>query len=178
MRDLLFTPHGFLFQLLAEPVLVAPLNCENLSPVDCQTYCVLSMSAVGCALLSSLFLRRETPVSHAEGASGTMMFVPFFFTDSSDRLARVIRACCLLSCNGFAIRLLRLHLWAVLRIAMLPPLLQLLHWFSLSLRVSSALVFCLPEFDPLGSVFQVTVVLRHGAVLVLVACTPQARSTI
>ena len=34
-----------------------------------------------------------------------------------------------------------------------------------SLRVSSALVFCLLEFDPLGSVVQVTVVLRHRAVL-------------
>ena len=47
-----------------------------------------------------------------------------------------------------------------------------------SLRVSSALVFCLPEFDPLGSLVQVPVVLRHRAVLVLVACTSQARSTI
>ena len=34
-----------------------------------------------------------------------------------------------------------------------------------SLRVSSALVFCLPEFDPLGSVVQVTIVLCHRAVL-------------
>ena len=34
-----------------------------------------------------------------------------------------------------------------------------------SLRVSSALVFCLPEFNPLGSVVQVTIVLRHRAVL-------------
>ena len=118
---LLFTALGFLFQLLAEPVLVALLNCENLSLIDCQTCCILSMPAVGCALLSSLFLRRETPVSHsAEGASGTMMLVPFFFADSSDRLARVIRAYCLLSRNGFALCLLRLYLWAVLQIAKSP----------------------------------------------------------
>ena len=103
-----------------EPVSVAPLNCENLSLVDCQTYRVLSMPAVGRALLSSLFLRRETPVSHwsAEGASGTIMLVPFFFADSSDRLARVIRACCLLSRNGFAVCLLRLYLWAIFQIVM------------------------------------------------------------
>ena len=43
------------------------------------------------------------------------------------------------------------------------PIVPLVVLFSL--RVSSALVFCLPEFDPLGSVVQVTIVLRHRAVL-------------
>ena len=40
------------------------------------------------------------------------------------------------------------------------PVVPLVVLFSLR-----ALVFCLPEFDPLGSVVQVTVVLRHRAVL-------------
>ena len=45
-----------------EPVSVALLNSENLSLVDCQTCCALSMPAVGhallCLLLAMLFLRR------------------------------------------------------------------------------------------------------------------------
>ena len=138
--DLLFNALGFLLQLLVEPrfqnaflyttirrgekpalpsqrgvpcisgepVSVALLNCENLSLVDCQTCCALSMPAVGhallCLLLAMLFFACYWPCSS--------------YVDSSDRLARVIRACCLLSRNGFAVRLLRLYLWAVLQIAM------------------------------------------------------------
>ena len=94
-----------------EPVSVALLNCENLSLVDCQTCCALSMPAVGhallCLLLAMLFF-----------ACCLLFFACSSYVDSSDRLARVIRACCLLSRNGFAVRLLRLYLWAVLQIAM------------------------------------------------------------
>ena len=72
----------------------------------------LLMPAVGYALLMP--------------AVGYALLMPavgyaLLFADSSDRLARVIRACCLLSRNSFAVRLLRLYLWAVLQIAM-PPL--------------------------------------------------------
>ena len=144
--DLLFSALGFLLQLLVEPrfqnaflyttihrgekpalpsqrgvpcisgepVSVALLNCENLSLVDllcsfdaCCWPCS-SLPAVGhallCLLLAMLFFACCWPCSS--------------FVDSSDRLARVIRACCLLSRNGFAVRLLRLYLWAVLQIAM------------------------------------------------------------
>ena len=97
-----------------EPVSVALLNCENLLLVDllcsfdaCCWPCS-SLPAVGhallCLLLAMLFFACCWPCSS--------------FVDSSDRIARVIRACCLLSRNGFAVRLLRLYLWAVLQIAM------------------------------------------------------------
>ena len=127
--DLLFSALGFLLQLLVEPrfqnaflyttihrgekpalpsqrgvpcisgepVSVALLNCENLSLVD-----LLCSFFACCWPCSSL-----PAVGHA-----------LLYVDSSDRLARVIRACCLLSRNGFAVRLLRLYLWAVLQIAM------------------------------------------------------------
>ena len=74
------------------------------------------------------------------------------YVDSSDRLARVIRACCLLSRNGFAVRLLRLYLWAVLQVAM-PTL-----CFSCATGCS-----LLPA--RVIHVIQVTIVLRHRAVL-------------
>ena len=135
--DLLFSALGFLLQLLVElrfqnaflyttirwgekpalpsqrgvpcisgePVSVALLNCENLSLVDllcsfdaCCWPCS-SLPAVGhallCLLLAMLFLRRLFGSACA-----------------------CHRACCLLSRNGFAVRLLRLYLWAVLQIAM------------------------------------------------------------
>ena len=117
-----------------EPVSVALLNCENLSLVDCQTCCALSMPAVGhallCLLLAMLFFACCWPCSSLPAVGHALLCLLlamlFFaccwpcssFVDSSDRIARVIRACCLLSRNGFAVRLLRLYLWAVLQIAM------------------------------------------------------------
>ena len=45
-------------------------------------------------------------------------------------------------------------------------LFQLCHWlFSSPCACHPRLFFCLPEFDPLGSVVQMTIVLRHRAVL-------------
>ena len=130
-----------------EPVSVALLNCENLSLVDCQTCCALSMPAVGhallCLLLAMLFLRRLFGSACA----------------CHPRLLPVVtqRLCCSspssVSLGG-------------------PPdcnansLFQLCHWlFSSPCACHPRLFFCLPEFDPLGSVVQVTIVLRHRAVL-------------
>ena len=117
-----------------EPVSVALLNCENLSLVDCQTCCALSMPAVGHALLCLLLRVSSAPVACCHATA--LLFVSFvcIFGRSSR-----------LQCQLFV------------------PVVPLVVF--LSLRVSSALVFCLPEFDPLGSVVQVTVVLRHRAVL-------------
>ena len=165
--DSLFSALGFLLQLLAEPrfqnaflyttihrgekpalpsqrgvpcisgepVSVALLNCENLSLVDLLCS---SLPAVGHALLTST-LRIGLRVSSAPVAcchATALLFVSFVcIFGRSSRL----------QCQLFV------------------PVVPLVVLFSL--RVSSALVFCLPEFDPLGSVVQVTIVLRHRAVL-------------
>ena len=101
-----------------------------------------SLPAVGhallCLLLAMLFFACCWPCSS--------------YVDSSDRLARVIRACCLLSRNGFAVRLLRLYLWAVLQVAM-PTL------------CSSCATGCSLLPARVIHVVQVTIVLRHRAVL-------------
>ena len=174
--DLLFSALGFLLQLLVEPrfqnaflyttihrgekpalpsqrgvpcisdepVSVALLNCENLSLVDllcsfdaCCWPCS-SLPAVGHALLTST-LRIGLRVSSAPVAcchATALLFVSFVcIFGRSSRL----------QCQLFV---------------SVMPLVVLF-----SLRVSSALVFCLPEFDPLGSVVQMTIVLRHRAVL-------------
>ena len=117
-----------------EPVSVALLNCENLSLVDCQTCHALSLPAVRmlffaccwpCSFFACCWPCSSLPaVGHA--LLCLLLAMLFFaccllcssYVDSSDRLARVIRACCLLSRTGFAVRLLRLYLWAVLQIAM------------------------------------------------------------
>ena len=136
-----------------EPVSVALLNCENLSLVDllcsfdaCCWPCS-SLPAVGhallCLLLAMLFLRRLFGSACA----------------CHPRLLPVVtqRLCCSspssVSLGG-------------------PPgcnansLFQLCHWlFSSPCACHPRLFFCLPEFDPLGSVVQVTIVLRHRAVL-------------
>ena len=107
-----------------EPVTVALLNCENFSLVDCQTCCALSMPAVGhallCLLLAMLFFaccwRCSSMPAVGDALLCLLLAMLFFaccwrcssYVDSSDQLARVIRACCLLSRNGFAVRLLRL----------------------------------------------------------------------
>ena len=138
--DLLFSVLGFLLQLLAEPRFqnaflyttirrfltdsaISTWRSLNFGRtcVCCTTelrelvagrlpdlLCSSSLPAVGhallCLVLAMLFFACCWPCSS--------------YVDSSDRLARVIRACCLLSRNGFAVRLLRLYLWAVLQIAM------------------------------------------------------------
>ena len=165
--DLLFSALGFLLQLLVEPrfqnaflyttirrgekpalpsqrgvpcisgepVSVALLNCENLSLVDLLCS---SLPAVGHALLTST-LRIGLRVSSAPVAcchATALLFVSFV---------------CIFGRSS------RLQCQLFVPVALLVVL--------FSLRVSSALVFCLPEFDPLGSVVQVTIVLRHRAVL-------------
>ena len=176
--DLLFSALGFLLQLLVEPrfqnaflyttirrgekpalpsqrgvpcisgepVSVALLNCENLSLVDCQTCCALSMPAVGHALLC-------------------LLLAMLFFVDSSDRIARVIApvVCCHATALLFVSFVCIFGRSSRLQCQLFVPVVPLVVLFSL--RVSFALVFCLPEFDPLGSVVQVTIVLRHRAVL-------------
>ena len=176
--DLLFSALGFLLQLLAEPrfqnaflyttirrfltdsaistwrslhfgwtcvcrttelrELVAGRLPDLLCSVDACCWPCSSLPAVGHALLTST-LRIGLRVSSAPVAcchATALLFVSFVcIFGRSSRL----------QCQLFV------------------PVVPLVVLFSL--RVSSALVFCLPEFDPLDSVVQVTVVLRHRAVL-------------
>ena len=141
----------FLCLLLAMLFIACCWPCSSLPAVGHARLCLLlamlvfaccwpcsSLPAVGHALLTST-LRIGLRVSSAHVAccrATALLFVSFV---------------CIFGRSS------RLHC------QLFVPVVPLVVLFSL--RVSSALVFCLPEFDPLGSVVQVTVVHRHRAVL-------------
>ena len=147
-----------------EPVSVALLNCENLSLVDCQTCCALSMPAVGhallCLLLAMLFFACCWPCSSLPAVGHALL-------SSTLRIGLRVSFAPVVCCHATA--LLFVSFVCIfgrssrLQCQLFVPVVPLV--VLSSLRVSFALVFCLPEFDPLGSVVQVTIVLRHRAVL-------------
>ena len=94
-----------------EPVSVALLNCENLSLVDCQTCCALSMPAVGHALLSST-LRIGLRVSSAPVAcchATALLFVSFvcIFGRSSRIAMPTLCSSCATGCSLLPARVIR-----------------------------------------------------------------------
>ena len=147
-----------------EPVSVALLNCENLSLVDCQTCCALSMPAVGhallCLLLAMLFFACCWPCSSLPAVGHALLTSTLRI---GLRVSSAPVACCHATALLFVSFVYIFGRSSRLQCQLFVPVVPLVVLFSL--RVSSALVFCLPEFDPLGSVVQVTVVLRHRAVL-------------
>ena len=83
---------------------------------------------------------------------------------SSSSTLRILRACCLLSHNGFAVLLIRLHLWAVFHA--MPTLCS---WCANACHLLLARViracFLLHRNPSSDTVVHVTVVLRHRALL-------------
>ena len=159
---------------LPSQLTAALLNCKNFSLVDCQTCCALlcllfdcrcsSLPAVGdallCLLLAMLFFACCWRCSSLPAVGDALLSSTLRI---SLRVSFAPVACChataLLSVSFVCI-----FGWSSrLQCQLFVPVAPLVVLFSL--RVSSALVFCLPEFDPLGSVVQVTIVLCHRAVL-------------
>ena len=147
-----------------EPVSVALLNCENLSLVDCQTCCALSLPAVGhallCLLLAMLFFACCWPCSSLPAVGHALLTSTLRI---GLRVSSAPVACCHATALLFVSFVCNFGRSSRLQCQLFVPVVSLVVLFSL--RVSSALVFCSPEFDPLGSVVQVTIVLRHRAVL-------------
>ena len=135
-----------------------------MSLVDCQTCCALSMPAVGhallCLLLAMLFFACCWPCSSLPAVGHALLTSTLRI---GLRVSSAPVACCHATALLFVSFVCIFGRSSRLQCQLFVPVVPLVVLFSL--RVSSALVFCLPEFDPLGSVVQMTVVLRHRAVL-------------